>query len=229
MVLLILAGIWAAVILVPLVRAKTEGSLGDSIGSFRRHLSILERTAPPVVPPANRLRAPRPEVSMNAQRQLAASRVLAESGYRRPSRSRSIGRGMATSRRRQSQRRRRDVLLALLAGMVGSLFLAMVNGLHIMLVVNVFIDLMFVGYVMLLIRLRNLAAEREVKLMFLPPAASGSWAEGPAPAARYDRSTRPSRGSQRRYAARPQAVEGEYYDVPPGYSDVPAMLMRRAN
>ena len=46
MVLLVLAGIWVVVIAVPLVRAKTEGKLGDSIGSFRRHLSVLERAAP---------------------------------------------------------------------------------------------------------------------------------------------------------------------------------------
>jgi hypothetical protein len=223
-VLLILAGIWAAVILVPLVRAKTEGSLGDSIGSFRRHLSILERTAPSVVPPANRLRAPRAGVSPNAQRQMAASRVLVESGYPRARRRRPVGPGMAAARRRQSQRRRRDVLLALLAGMGGSFLLGMVNGLRIMLLVNVCIDLMFVGYVMLLIRLRNMAAEREVKLMFLPPTRS----RGPAPA-RTGRPARPARGAgyARSHRADDEYYEG-YYDGPE-YSDVPAMLMRRAN
>ncbi len=35
---------------------------------------------------------------------------------------------------------------------------------------NVVVDMMFVGYVSLLIRLRNLAAEREMKLRFLPGA-----------------------------------------------------------
>lgn len=217
--LLILAGIWAAVILVPLVRAKTEGTLGDSIGSFRRHLSILERTAPSVVPPANRLRAPRPAVSTNAQRQMAASRLLSEAGHPRSSRRRPVGRGVATARRRQSQRRRRDVLIALLAGSVGSFLLAMVPGLHIMLLVNVLIDVTFIGYVMLLIRLRNLAAEREVKLMFLPPTAARGQAS---------RGQSPPPPSRRGYA-RPQPRDGDYYDVPPGYSDMPAMLMRRAN
>ena len=125
-----------------------------------------------------------------------------------------MGRGMATSRRRQSQKRRRDVLMALLAGMAGSLLLGMVQGLRIMLLVNVFIDVMFVGYVMLLIRLRNMAAEREVKLMFLPPTRS----RGQAPASR-----------DRRSYARQQPVEDDYHDLPPSYSDMPAMLMRRAN
>jgi len=150
---------------------------------------------------------------MNTQRQLAASRVLAESGYRTPGR-RPTRRTVGVARRRQSQRRRRDVLMALLAGMGGSFLLGMVHGLQIMLLVNVMIDLMFVGYIALLIRLRNLAAEREVKLMFLPPSRSGA-PPGPAPR---------SQGYARR-----RPVEEADYDLPPGYSDVPAMLMRRAN
>jgi hypothetical protein len=149
---------------------------------------------------------------MNTQRQMAASRVLAESGRRPPGR-RPTRRTVGVARRRQSQRRRRDVLMALLAGMGGSFLLGMVHGLQIMLLVNVMIDLMFVGYIALLIRLRNLAAEREVKLMFLPPSRSA--APGPAPR---------SRGYARR-----EPVEDADYDLPPGYSDVPAMLMRRAN
>jgi hypothetical protein len=54
--------------------------------------------------------------------------------------------------------------------MVGSFLLGMVRGLHIMLYVNVLFDLLFVAYVALLIRMRNLAAEREMKLTFLPTA-----------------------------------------------------------
>ncbi|HEX9549343.1 MAG TPA: hypothetical protein VF942_18520 [Acidimicrobiales bacterium] len=117
------------------------------------------------------------------------------------------------ARRRQSQKRRRDVLMALMAGMGGSFLLSMVHGLRIMLLVNVMIDLIFVGYIALLIRLRNLAAEREVKLMFLPPSQSA--APGPAPR---------SQGDTRRLP-----LDGVDHDLPPGYSDVPAMLMRRAN
>lgn len=37
--------------------------------------------------------------------------------------------------------------------------------------VQVLFDLMLTGYVTLLIRLRNLAAERELKLTFMPPAS----------------------------------------------------------
>ena len=33
--------------------------------------------------------------------------------------------------------------------------------------------MLFVGYVALLVRMRNLAAERELKLTFMPPPAAG--------------------------------------------------------
>ena len=46
MVLLILALIWAAVLLPPWLRRRREGRPGDSVLSFRRQLSTLERAAP---------------------------------------------------------------------------------------------------------------------------------------------------------------------------------------
>ena len=153
MVLLVLAGIWVAVIAVPLVRARTEGKLGDSIGSFRRHLTVLERAAPLTVVPANRLRLPHSGT-------IGPYRPVATHGRV------SAGRG----RRQQAQKRRRDVLLGLVVAMAGSAVLAMIPGLSMMWMVNVVVDLMFVGYVALLVRMRNVAAEREMKLTFLPGA-----------------------------------------------------------
>lgn len=82
-------------------------------------------------------------------------------------------------RRRQAQKRRRDVFFALLAGVVGSFLLAIIPGLSVMWSVQVIFDLAFVGYIALLIRMRNLAAEREIKLRFLPaqPVANGHRAQ----------------------------------------------------
>lgn len=154
LVLLVLAGIWIAVIAVPLVRAKTEGKLGDSIGSFRRHLSVLERAAPMTVAPANRLRLPH-SGTIGPYRPPVAT-------HGRP----SAGRG----RRQQAQKRRRDVLMGLVVAIVGSAVLGMIPGLSIMWTVNVVVDVLFVGYLVLLVRMRNLAAEREMKLTFLPGA-----------------------------------------------------------
>ena len=71
-------------------------------------------------------------------------------------------------RRRQSQKRRRDVLVFLLAGAVATLVIAAVPGLHRMAYVNVIFDLLLAAYVALLVRFRNLAAERDVKLSYLP-------------------------------------------------------------
>ena len=157
MVLLVLAGIWVAVIAVPLVRAKTEGKMGDSIGSFRRHLSVLERAAPLTVAPANRLRLPHSSATIGPYRPVATHGRL------------SAGRG----RRQQAQRRRRDVLLGLVVAMAGSALMAMIPGLSVMWMVNIVVDLLFVAYVGLLVRMRNVAAEREMKLTFLPGARPG--------------------------------------------------------
>jgi hypothetical protein len=155
-VLLVLAGIWAAVIAVPLVRAKTDGKLGDSIGSFRRHLSVLERAAPLTVTPANRLRLPHSSGVIGPYRPPVTTK---------PGRV-AVGRG----RHQQSQKRRRDVLMGLVVAMAGSALLAMIPGLSVMWLVNVVVDVLFVLYVALLVRMRNLAAEREMKLTFLPGA-----------------------------------------------------------
>jgi hypothetical protein len=175
LVLVILGGIWAAVILVPLVRARTEGTLGDSIGTFRRHLSVLERAGPTSVSPANRLRTPASQATIPPYRRPAAAgaargRQGALAGTAGPRSGPPRLSAAAIQRRHQAQRRRRDVLFTLLAAMAASLLLSMIHGLHIMLVVHVVLDILFVVYVGLLIRMRNLAAEREMKLTFLPRA-----------------------------------------------------------
>jgi hypothetical protein len=68
------------------------------------------------------------------------------------------------------QKRRRDVMLALASAMVATLALSLVPGLGALLFVHLFVDVLFVAYVAMLIRLRGAAAEREMKLRFLPGA-----------------------------------------------------------
>lgn len=60
------------------------------------------------------------------------------------------------------------MFFALLAGVVGSLALGIIPGLHAMLYIQVVFDLLMVGYLGLLVRMRNLAAERELKLAYMP-------------------------------------------------------------
>ncbi|HSS08322.1 MAG TPA: hypothetical protein VLL25_00455 [Acidimicrobiales bacterium] len=209
LVILILIAIWVAVLIYPLIRARTEGGLGDSIGSFRRHLSVLERAAPRSVSPANRLRVPipqSPQAGIPPYRSLTAGRGRTSPGGRRvagPKYSTSA----ATARRRQAQRRRRDVLFALLAGTLGSLLLGLIPGLSMMLYVFFGFVLLFFGYIALLIRLRTLATEREMKLTFLP---------GPTPRAGYSSS-----------AGERQRAAGGAYTLPAGYGSASDLLMRR--
>lgn len=51
------------------------------------------------------------------------------------------------------------------------MLLSVLSGVSAMWTVQVAFDLCFAGYVALLIRLRNLAAERELKLTFMPQAS----------------------------------------------------------
>ena len=148
MVLLILAVIWAAVLIPPLLGARAEGRPADSIGDFRRQLSVLRRAAPVGTPPANQLAAygavpfvPGPHTQ---SRQDAA--------------------------RRRTVKRRRDVFYALVTSMAGTLVLGMVPGFRVLLGLHLVLDALFVAYVALLVRMRNQAAEREMKVRFLPQA-----------------------------------------------------------
>jgi hypothetical protein len=170
-VLLVLAVVWG-VLLVSWFRSRTQGGFSDSVGTFRRHLTVLERAAPAKVAPANRL-----HTGVIAGRGVPAFRSPAlpapVRGPAYPSGSSRPGAALrpptATGlRRRQAQKRRRDVFFALLAGAFGSLVLAMIPGLSVMWSMQIIFDLALVGYIGLLIRMRNLAAERELKLRFMP-------------------------------------------------------------
>jgi hypothetical protein len=74
----------------------------------------------------------------------------------------------AMSSRARTQRRRRDIFVGMLAAMVTSLVLGFIPSLRILWVVHLLVDAMFVTYVALLVHTRNQAAEREMKVRFLP-------------------------------------------------------------
>jgi hypothetical protein len=180
-VLLVLGIVWA-VLLVSWLRSRTDGTFSDSVGAFRRHLSVLERAAPSTVTPANRLRSGpiggrgpalyRPPARSAVPGRAYPSRSTGAApfgaapfaGGRRPI-------SPAVRRRHQAQKRRRDVFFALLAGVVGTFLVALIPGLSVMWGVQVVADVVFVGYIALLVRMRNLAAERELKLTFIPQQA----------------------------------------------------------
>ena len=70
--------------------------------------------------------------------------------------------------RSRTIRRRRDVLTALLVAVVATLALGLLFSIGIMLVAHVVSDLLLVAYVALLVHQRNVAAERDMKVRFLP-------------------------------------------------------------
>ena len=152
MVLLILAVVWAMVLVPPALRARAEGRPADSISHFRRQLSTLQRTEP---------RWGRSGSAMAGRQSPVAVAAPPARHARSP---------MRATPQSSAQKRRRDILVGLLAAMVISLVLGAVPSLRVLWIVHVLADVLFVGYVALLVRMRNAVAEREMKLRFLPGA-----------------------------------------------------------
>src|SRR5205823_3086025 len=73
-------------------------------------------------------------------------------------------------RRARTLRRRRDVLFTLAGGAAATLVLGMLPPLRMLWVLHVMLDVLLGLYVAMLVRIRNEAAEREIKLRFLPHA-----------------------------------------------------------
>ncbi len=171
MVLLVLAGIWAAVLIPPALRHRAEGRPGDSISNFRRQLSVLRRTGPhtgrvpggahwyrhtttPALAPV-----PRPLTSSRSTYAPHAAPTRAVRPASAPSAARS-----------RTIRRRRDVLSALVVAVLATLVLGLLPAFRVMLIFHVVADVLLVAYVALLVHQRNVAAERDMKVRFLPPA-----------------------------------------------------------
>lgn len=181
MVLLVLALVWGA-LLISWLRSRSVNTFGDSVGTFRRDLKVLQRATPTTVRPANRLRDGHGRVpaatGLRGATAIRGTRIdaVSEENRHRPAGrpgagsrlTRPVAGNAAALRRKQAQKRRRDVFLALLAGAAGSLLLALIPGMSIMWSVQVLFDVLLGGYVAVLVRLRNLAAERELKLRFIP-------------------------------------------------------------
>jgi hypothetical protein len=189
-VLIVLAIAWGAV-LVFWLRSRAEGAaFNDSVGLFHRHLRVLERTAPSTLAAANRLRArddgPIP-LSSHARVRAGqpaeyATRRVGPGAPRRnaaavpaPLRPRGVPSASA-ARRRASQRRRRDVLFVLTVLVVATAVLAVGTGSHLFVVAQLVCDAALAGYVALLVRLRTVAAERDMSLRLLERPARPAYA-----------------------------------------------------
>lgn len=163
MVLVVLAVIWGIVLIPPFLRSRSDSRPTDSIGSFRRQLGVLERTGPVSIAAAHRLdgmgRVRMAPLEVNSARAAHYGPVMPVA----PGHSFSPPRSTA-------KRRRREVFKALLVAMAGTLVLGLIPAMRGLWAVHVLCDLAFVGYVALLVRMRNVAAEREMKVHVIPRA-----------------------------------------------------------
>lgn len=139
LVLFILAVIWAAVLLPPYLQNRSESRPADSISSFQRQLSVLERRAVTVNPSLQ-------QRSLSSRPQLVPAARLT---------------------RHEAKRRRRDVLFTL-AGAAGvTLLMALMLGGPVW-GLQLLCDLLLGAYVVLLVQSTQRAAEREAKVRYLP-------------------------------------------------------------
>jgi hypothetical protein len=152
-----LIAMWVAVLAAPVLRNRSSAANrpgnrgGDSIKTFQRQLATLEKATP--------YRAP-------LVRSPGASRRAASAG--RP----ETARPSLTAGQRAAQRRRM-VLVGLVGLAIVSLGLALtVSGWFVLL--HLLADGLLVAYVVLLTRTLRLAAEREMKVAFLPHRNPGA-------------------------------------------------------
>jgi hypothetical protein len=136
--------------------SRPEGRSTDSIGSFRHQLRVLERAAPTTVTPAYRMQAPQ-DVGV-----YGASLPM-------PSKAPSV----VAARRRRVQKRRRDVFYGLLASVVGAAMLGFLPGLSVMWWLAALLAVTLAVYVIMLMQLRAVAAERIQKVRYLPTVGGG--------------------------------------------------------
>jgi hypothetical protein len=150
-VLLILAAMWAAVLLPPVLRARTVQRSGDTIGDFSHRLSALGR------------RTGRRHAGNDARGRIDSLARL-QSG--------PVPGAPAVPMARPGdmtpmQRRRRDVLLSLAGATVGTFLLAAVTGAAIVWFAWFLAAAATGSYVWLLLRMKQQASERDQKVRFL--------------------------------------------------------------
>lgn len=153
LVLVILAVIWAAVLVPPYLQNRSESRPADSISTFRNQLSVLERRATMV----------HPDAPAALRRSMAPAGAAAQ---------------RARLARMEAKKRRRDILMTLLAAAGLTLVLGLV--LPQVLLLHLVIDALLGAYVALLVRQRRLAEERAMKVRYLEPTRRPAAVPAPA-------------------------------------------------
>lgn len=149
-VLFILAVMWLGVG-ISWARSRRDHRGVNSISSFSKHLSVLERTSPAVGGRS----------SMASRSSGRPTPIYPAAGYIPPRPPMSLS---------NARRRRRNVLTALAGAAVATLVLIPFMG-SLMVTLQVLSDLLLVGYLALLARTQRLAMERRQKVRYLPRTA----------------------------------------------------------
>ena len=154
LVLVILALIWAAVLVPPYLQNRRETRPGDSIATFRTQLSVLERTTP--------------GGRSGSLARLDVGRYEPPR-YVPPASRRSTSPSHVAMRRAEARRRRRDVFLTLLGAVGVTLVLAVALGGSVWML-HLLVDVVFAGYVIMLVSLQQQSIQAEEKVRYLRPA-----------------------------------------------------------
>jgi Flp pilus assembly protein TadB len=152
--LIILAVVWA-VYLVSWARSRTEHRSVNSISTFSKHLSVLERTTPGWASAPTRIAgSPAPQRATVS----LARPAFAPTAYR-PA-------GSPAMTRQQARERRKNVLFGLAGGVLVTLALTVVLG-GPFLYLQLLADALLVGYVVLLAQTQRIVVERQSKVRYL--------------------------------------------------------------
>jgi len=194
-VLVVLAVVWAVVLVPTLLRRRRNG---DSISHFHHQLGILQRGDTPAEPPPYRLQSvpstrsvtvngaplstppvltvvgceqlPKPALAYLGEQGPPRTEIPFESD-RRPADqvARDQYRVSDAFSRQLARKRRKDTLMVLVLTFACSLFLGMIPGARLLWVVSAISAVAIVAYVAVLVHLRSVAEERERKLHYLRP------------------------------------------------------------
>jgi hypothetical protein len=194
LILVLLLMVWIVVLAPGVWRRRAEQRAGDSVSSFHRQLGVLQRAGRSLVPPAHRLRGTQP-LQMTDSRSRPALAVVRPDGSVSSGRS-SGGARLAVSRptgaggfaaigsgdryfHPSACKRRRDLFLGLAATAAGTGILGALPALHPLLVVSLLTALALVGYIVLLLRLRSVAVERQSSARLRDREAQAYWSGSP--------------------------------------------------
>ena len=145
LVILVLGVLWAAVLLPPILRSRSEsggpGGVSDFFGRLREGLG-RGRSADPSLPPLQPIMGP------------IGGPMSGPSGAPRGAMTAPLGPVPYPGGMTPAQRRRRDVLIGLLAASALTLLMAMFSGKIPFVVLHLLADVMLGGYVYLLLKLK---------------------------------------------------------------------------